>query len=239
MTQIVLHGELGKEFGKEYNLSIHSPIEGIRALSAMVPNFKERFAEGNYYIYTGTGKNKTNLDEDTVCLRTTDTIHIVPAVAGAKKKGMGKLLVGIALIGVAFIPGLNTAVFGALGGLAGSMGSAGGVVAAKAVSSVAAKAIFMGGLTLAMGGAAQMMAPKVGEQKESTLFGGTPDSVEEGTPVPLVYGQYLAVGYPVTFELVSGMNAYSGYDGIYNGGGYGGIGGGYTGGWDNIIEQQV
>lgn len=240
MTKIVLHGKLGKEFGKEFDLAISTPMEGIKALSAVLPNFKERFAEGNYYIYTGSGNNKHNLDETTLKLSTSDVINIVPAVAGAKKKGVGKMLAGIALIGVAFIPGLNAAVFGALGGVAGT--SAGvSSLAASTFSAVttASRLAFMGGLTMAMGGAAQMTAPKVGDTKESTLFSGTPDSVEEGTPVSLVYGKYLAIGYPVTFELTSGMNSYSGFNGSTGGGGNGGGGGGSSGGWDNVNQVEV
>src|SRR6476620_8518485 len=112
MTKLILHGELGKEFGREYDLHIASPVEGIRALSAMKPGFKQKFAEGNYYVYTQVGKTKNHLDETTVGLKTHDSINIVPAVAGAKKKGVGKVLAGIALVGIAFIHGLNAAVFG-------------------------------------------------------------------------------------------------------------------------------
>lgn len=235
MTKVILHGQLGKKFGREYDLSINSPIEGIRALSALKPGFREYFAEGNYYLYTGD-KEKEYLTEETVRLRTTDTIHIVPAAAGAKKKGVGKLIAGIALIGISFIPGLNAAVFGALGGVAGtSAGASSALASAFSAVTTAKQLTFMAGLSLALGGAAQLTAPKVGEQRSSTLFGGTPDSVEEGTPVSLVYGRYLAIGYPVSFEITNGFNNYSGYGGSVGGGGAGGG----TGGWDTIRVDQV
>lgn len=232
MTKLVLHGELGKKFGREYNLQIKSPADAIRALSAMKPGFKEDFARGNYYIYTSMNGKKTYLDEQSIRLSTNATINIVPAVEGAKKKGVGKMLAGIALIGVAFIPGLNAAVFGSISGLASAAGTP-GVIAAKMLANVTARALFMGGLTMAMGGAAQLMAPKVGESKESTLFQGAPDSVQEGTPVPLVYGtKYLALGYPVSFELTNGLNSYSGGSGTTGGGPGGGGSSGSTGGWE-------
>lgn len=227
MTKLILHGELGKKFGREYNLSISSPIEGIRALSAMLPDFKSYFQEGNYYVYTGNTKNKDFLDEDTVKLTTEKPIHIVPAVAGAKSKGVGKIIAGIALIGVAFIPGLNAAVFGALAGVAPLSVN---VNLLLAVAEVSAQAAFLGGLTMVLGGASQIMAPKVGEQKESNLFSGSPESITEGPPVPLVYGEYLASGFPVSFEIVTGLNSYTNTNGNTNGGGTGTTGG-TTGGW--------
>lgn len=230
MTKVVLHGELGTKFNKEYKLAVDSPIEAIRALSALVPNFKEEFQKGNYYLYLGDKSDRINLDEDNVKLKSNLPIHIVPEVVGAKDKGVGKLLAGIALIGVAFIPGLNAAVFGALQGLAGGIAGGQGVLAAHAVAQVSASAAFFGGLQLALGGAAQMMAPKVGSSKESNLFSGAPDSVTEGTPVPLVYGDYLAIGYPVSFELINGMNAHSSVNGNTGGGGASGD----TGGWTTV-----
>lgn len=236
MIKLVLHGELGKKFGKEYTLQANSAVEGVKALSYLIPEFAEYFAQGEYYVYTGTPRNKTNLTEETIHLQFNGaTVNIVPSVVGAKRKGVGKLIAGIAMVGIAFIPGLNGAVFGALGGVSGT--SAGvSSAAASMFSSVttASQLLFTTGLTLALGGAAQLTAPKVGESKESDLFSGTPDSVEEGTPVPLVYGKYLALGYPVSFEIITGMNSYSGTSGSTGGGGTGGGGGGSTGGWDSL-----
>lgn len=240
MTKIVLHGNLRKKFGREYELSIANPVEGIRALGALVPGFHEEFQKGNYYIYTGSGKGVEYLTEDTIKLSTNKTVHVVPEVAGAKSKGSGKLLAGIALIGIAFIPGLNVAAFGAIQGLAGMAGGGAATTLLSQASLVAydlaAKAAFMGGLSMALGGAAQLIAPKVGESKDSNLFGGTPDSITEGTPVPLVYGEeFLAIGYPVTFELISGMNAYSGKGGSYGGGGTSGN----VGGWTSVEMNEL
>lgn len=233
MTRIVLHGELANKFRNEYDLAIDSPIEAIRALCALVPNFKEEFQKGSYFIYLGNADNKFNLDEETVKIKSNLPINIVPEVAGGKEKGLGKVLLGIAMIGVAFIPGLNAAVFGSLAGFAGSAGASIGTI--TAIANVSAATTFMAGLSMALGGAAQMMAPKVGASKESNLFNGVPDSVTEGTPVPIVYGEYLAIGYPVSFELINGINTYSGTNGSTGGGGASGA----TGGWTNINAALV
>lgn len=218
MAKLVLHGELGNKFGKEFNLAVDSPIEGVRALCALIPNFREEFQKGSYYVYL-QDKDKINLDEESIKLKSNLPIHIVPAVEGAKEKGFGKLILGIAMIGVSFIPGLNAAVFGAIQGLAGSIAGGQGVLAAHAIASQVAPTLLQVGLMASLAGAAQMTAPKVGKTKESSLFNGVPDSVTEGTPVPIVYGEYLAIGYPVSFELVNGLNTYSGSNGNVNGGG--------------------
>lgn len=235
MTTVILHGQLAKKFGKRFDLEISSPLEGIRALSTLKQGFDEQFRDGSYYIYTQSNKTRTYLTEDTVKLSTKDEIHIVPSVSGGKSKGTGKLIAGVALMGVAFIPGLNAAVFGALAGVAApsGVGSAALHATLASVASVSAKAAFLGGLTTALGGASQLIAPKIGEEKESSLFSGTPESVTEGAAVPLVYGDYLAIGYPVTFELVTGLNNYSTL-GTTGGGGNGSGSGGTTGGWDTV-----
>lgn len=232
MTKVILHGKLGKQFGREFNLHVASPADAIRAFTAMLPEFRKTFVEGQYYVYLGKGKDRTYLDEDNLTLHTNDVINIMPATVGAKKKGAGKLIAGIALVGIAFIPGLNAAVFGALGGVAGtSAGVSSGLAAAFSSVTTASQLAFVGGMSMILGGAAQLQAPKIKEQKESQLFGGTPDSVTEGTPVPLVYGEYLAMGYPVSFEIINGMNSYSGTGGSTGGGGIGG----FVGGWDTVM----
>lgn len=232
MTKVILHGKLGKKYGREFDLHVASPADAIRAFVAMIPEFYDDFKDGDYYVYLGNAKNKTYLDEEKIRLNTDDTINIVPAVAGGKSKGAGKILAGIALIGISFIPNLNVAAFGALQGLAG--GAVSGATL-KGVAVLASKAAFLGGLTLALGGAAQMTAPKVSQPKESNLFSGTPDSITEGPPVPLVYGEYLAIGYPVSFEITNGINSYSGSNGPVGGGP---IGGG-SGGWDSVNRLDV
>tara|TARA_B100000214_G_C23973344_1_gene631386 strand:- start:4240 stop:4881 length:642 start_codon:yes stop_codon:yes gene_type:complete len=62
------------------------------------------------------------------------------------------------------------------------------------------------GLSLISQGISEMMAPDPGtdndnEQKEGYLFQGAEQSVPEGSPVPVLYGELRIPGRPVTFDL--------------------------------------
>ena len=62
------------------------------------------------------------------------------------------------------------------------------------------------GLNLLSQGIAEMMAPDPAtdnddEQKEGYIFQGSEQSIPEGNPVPILYGELRVPGQPVTFDL--------------------------------------
>jgi predicted phage tail protein len=213
MASVVLHGELAERFGNRYNLSVSSPAEAVRALCLMVPNFRESFSEGGYYLYVDDPQ-KLNIDEESFILNIHGDIHILPEVAGAKNKGLGKLLMGVALIGLAFVPGVNVALVGALQGL----GYTGGAVAAHALVFHAFAQV---GLALALGGASALLAPKqkVNDKSSTTqsyLINGSDSNIQNGSCVPLIYGEVLAAGFPISQEISDATSGIASTDPSYN-----------------------
>lgn len=182
LTRVELHGWLGEEFGKVFNLAVSSVREAILALKVNFPNFAEKVKEDNYHIYVG-GRN-IGLEEVTDPSGTQE-IHIVPVVAGSK--GIGKIIIGIALIGLAlYLPIAAPALFGAEG------------AAAFVVTGVQSL-----GFSLLFGGIAEMLfSPPKPESTEpvdsrpSSLFQGAINTVSAGGPVPVGYGR-LIVGSTV------------------------------------------
>ncbi len=96
---IRLYGILGATFGREFNLSVASPKEAIRALCVIVPGF-ERFLNTSkqrgltYAVFSG----KRNLLNDELNMdRSTEEIRIAPVIIGSKRAGVFQTILGLPL----------------------------------------------------------------------------------------------------------------------------------------------
>lgn len=106
MKTIKLYGKLGKIFGKIHTLDVRSPAEAVRAMCAIIPNFKDYLQNGPgkslpYSVYVGH-EDSTVVDYQMPC-SDDKIIRIIPIISGA---GNGfKIILGVALI--AFSGGLG------------------------------------------------------------------------------------------------------------------------------------
>lgn len=178
MKTIVLLGELGQRFGRRHVLDVASPAEAVRALMA---NFKD-FAG---FVSTSQERNvgyrvlnmREDVGQDELHLPAGRRIVIAPVIAGGGGT-VGKIILGAALIAFAVInPALAaTVLFGS-----------------TTVGTVA----FGIGLSLALGGVAQMLAPppkSTGPKEEdppSYVFDGAVNTTAQGQPVPVGYGRMI------------------------------------------------
>ena len=114
-------------------------------------------------------------------------ISFVPVVAGAGGSA-GRILIGIALIAAAFIPGFGFAA--AAAATATTAATAAGFTAIGAV-------LFQLGAGLLLTGVAQLLTPtpKIsqdeGDPRKSFSFSGVQNTSRAGVPVPVVYGETL------------------------------------------------
>lgn len=179
MKTIILLGELGKRYGRRHRLDVKSPAEAIRALCA---NFKDFAAFVSSSHERNVGYRVLNMREDV----DKDELHdpagqqiaIVPVLAGAGG-AVGKILIGAALIAAAVLTG------GATIGLTGVV-----------FSSLAGQVAFGVGVSLALGGVAQLLAPapkqaSAENQKQSYVFNGAVNTTAQGQPVPIGYGRMI------------------------------------------------
>lgn len=177
MREIILHGSLGAHFGERFSLDVRDPAEAVRALGIQLPGFREAIEADNWHVIRGPLEDGDSLDEGglTVSLGNQNEIHILPAIEGAGD-GAGKVIGGIALVGAAmFIPG----------------GAAlAGIALQPAVAGL--------GISMALGGVSQMLAPtpqsgyeerESPDQRPSFLFDGPVNTSTQGLPVPVVYGR--------------------------------------------------
>lgn len=183
MRDIYLHGALGREFGDHFRLDVETAAEAVRALSTNFPAFVNKIQSGEWHLVRGaTVKNGMSLDETDVATFKLGqgALHIMPATAGSKKGGALKLIAGIALIGISF-------------GFAGALAAP--IMGASIGGATWGSAIGMLGLSLALTGVSQLLAPEQEDEGEkSNLLSGSSASAVQGTGVPLIYGEVITGG---------------------------------------------
>lgn len=183
MKTIILNGQLGKLFGRRHRFDVATAGEAVRALCANFPGFERHMMETPNVGYRVKLHDAPLQDikelHHPVGGR---TITITPVVSGAGR-GMGQILLGAALIAAAvFIPGLGTAM----------------LIGATSVASVA----FSVGVSLVIGGVAQLLAPSPKsnapaerpENQPSYVFNGPVNTTAQGQPVPVGYGRLVVGG---------------------------------------------
>lgn len=193
MKTIILNGQLGKTFGRRHRLDVRTAGEAVRALVANFPAIEKHLIETK-----GVGYRVKLHDTPLQDLREIHhpvgggTITITPVIAGAGGNGLGQVLLGAALIAAAFIPGLNVAVW-------------------AGATTTWASVAFGVGVSLALGGVSQMLAPQPKSQSPSErpenapsyMFNGPVNTTAQGQPVPVGYGRLIVGGAVISAGLTT------------------------------------
>ena len=191
LRKVKLYGELAEFVGhKEFEIKAETLP---KAVSFLINNFDgiEKFMSPKYY-QVKVGDYAIGQDEVNNPIGQQD-IHFVPVISGAGR-GIGKVLLGAALIGVAIASG--GAGFGAQGafGFGSTMTTATGAVKFSLAATLGNIGI---GLTLM--GVSEMLTP-LPEKRDfnseqdprlSYNFSGTQNTSRAGTPVPICYGEII------------------------------------------------
>jgi predicted phage tail protein len=187
--EIRLDGALGKRFGKSHRLVVDSAREACRALGVLHKGFNQYMAEaGDRGIVFAVFYGKRNIGKDELGDPPShNVIRITPVVTGSKNSGGLQTIIGVALV-------VAASYFS--GGLAaGGAGGAGLFGASSAAWTVAGTI----GLSLAVGGVAQMVAgtqaglssSESADNRPSYNFSGIKNTMTQGGPVPLCYGEMI------------------------------------------------
>ena len=182
LRKLKLYGELAEFVGhKEFEIQVDSLA---KAVSFLVNNFPqvEKYMNPQYY-QVKVGNYSLDKDEIHHPIGQED-IHIVPVITGAGRGGLGKILLGAALIAGAFM--FTTLTFANFSTTSIGFTSAG-----------IGKAFVYLGASLVFQGVSDMLfpLPKPKEFKSeqdpqlSFSFSGTQNTSRAGTPVPIVYGE--------------------------------------------------
>ena len=185
LRKIKLYGPLAKFLGKRvFKADVSNAAEAVQFLVVNWPEL-EKHMHDQYYRVEVAG---TDLHVDELHYPAgADDIKIIPCVAGAGG-GWGKVILGAALIGLAFAMPVAAGNISLMSGIkAGSLAKVGMLTKA---------ALYMGG-GLLLSGVSQLLTPtpKTPEFEEdpqnSFYFSGVVNSARPGTPVPVCYGEVL------------------------------------------------
>ena len=178
LRKIKLYGELAKFLGqKSFVDEVHNAAQAIRFLVVNFPQLEAHMADRHYKVAVDDweiGKDELHYPNGQ------EDIRIIPVVGGAGR-GFGRFLLGAALIGAAFIPGLQGISIGTFGGTP--------IAVSQIVGTI--------GASLAFQGIAQMLTPvpDIPEREQdprlSFNFSGIQNTSRAGVAVPVIYGQVL------------------------------------------------
>ena len=178
LRKIRLYGKLAKFIGhRVLEADVATAAEAVRFLLANWPELERHMSDQHYRVSVGTYDLVAEELHDPAGQQET---KIVPVMAGAG--AVGRIVAGIALVAFAllFAPGAALA---------------GGLIT---LGSQAVPIIIGVGVSLALGGVAQLLTPtpKVltgpdtqNDPRKSYSFSGIQNTSRQGTPVPIVYGE--------------------------------------------------
>lgn len=174
LVTIKLLGELGRRFGREYRLAISSPAEAIRALMTQLDGFREYIRDSHEHgiLWRVVTEDPMGLDEEGMRWPCGERVVIAPQPAG--REGIGKIFIGIALILVGALVAFPTA--------------GGGIP------------LITAGIGFLFSGIASLITPtppKPTEQKNSFTFDRSNLNTQQGSPVPVLYGERIIGAMPV------------------------------------------
>ncbi len=179
LTKIYLEGAMGRNFGREWTLDIHTPAEALQLIQANMPRFAQwirdnlkRYEKCMIICKYADGRIEA-LDEKTMLMRKEpQEIHFVPTVYGAGKF-MG-VIIGAAMFVVGAV--LCAPMFGAL---APTFGQA---------LMVAGAGMLVSSIVTAIMGRVKSNNNNDDDQT-SYYFNGAQNTTRQGVPVPLIFGR--------------------------------------------------
>lgn len=173
---IILYGHLAKKYPHKIEVEAASVAEAIRSLSTIEELTPP---DGRPWPVTVRGvTNEIALYSDTDL----EEIHVFPQTGGAKRGGFLQVLLGIAIVALAFLVGP-----------AGWLGLSQG-------------AMFLTGGLMALGGVLQLLLPTPqgvdnNPQEASKYLGASANTVKIGTRIPLAYGNNRLGGHYLSFDV--------------------------------------
>lgn len=210
LRTVKVYGHLAEHCGQSvFEALVRVPADAIKFLLCNFPELRSLMRDGYYKV--AVGKFDLQLADHPEQLHypmaADDVVKIIPVVSGAGGRGLGQILLGAALIGVAIASG------GASLGVTGFTSNAiVGVSSSSFIATGAAAAVAGNlGLALALGGIAQMITPVPkqpelgGEGQGGFAFSGLENTSQEGIPVPVVYGEMIVGSVVLSTKLVADL----------------------------------
>lgn len=173
MIEVRLHGALGREFGRVWNLEAQTTGEVIRAIEVAKRGFMaaiQRLSASGLVFRVNSGGHDYSEEELATTFGARRRLDIIPVVRGAS--AAARFITGAILIAVALYT------------MQPQVAMAGWQMLALTV-----------GTSLVMGAVTEWLTPKVGyddaKRRQSWTFDGPTNTSDQGTPVPVIYGEVI------------------------------------------------
>ncbi len=216
LKQVTLYGELRENYGRNWSLDVNSPSEAMQALAANNPGFRQFVCSSHergmgYKVMVG----KTYIEkvEEIYDPSGKQEIKVVPVVLGAKKGGLGQILLGMTIMLTAPWMAAQASQIIAAGSMtAAEAAIAGGVAGASAPAATTAIGNMISGMAmrlgagLVFGGIGMLLSPtpkSPGDDPENYGFNGVLNTTKQGVAIPVCYGQLMVGGAVIS----AGMKA--------------------------------
>ena len=183
---VVPHGRL-KERAAPVQTFAHDALQAITALVTAFPDLDQMLRQGRFELRQNKKTGKPLLAENLIMPLTASSLHLIPMIEG-KNRGRGKAVLGLTLLGLSFIPGVNAG----LGQSFGQFGHAvGGSALGASFQQFGSQLIGRSGSLLLLSGLTETIAPQAsspaGSLPSSSL--PVPQVSGQGAAIPLVYGE--------------------------------------------------
>jgi len=204
MRAVKLSGILGEKYGQEWTLDVCTPAEALRAINANQPGFLQYLCDSErdgitYRIMLDD--RDIEVDELTGPYGR-ETFHLVPVYAGAGKNSgnIAKTVIGAVLAVVAIV-----VTYGAASGYMAAGGSLAGAMTATSFGFISMSTLALFGVSMMLNGISGILAngnqagnTDAAENKPSYVFNGPVNTVAQGGPVPLGYGELIVGSYVIS-----------------------------------------
>jgi predicted phage tail protein len=203
MVTIRLLGEAGRRYGRRFQLAVKTPAEAVRALCLQIPGLRQYLLESgekgiSWRVVTDHAEG---LDEDQMLWPLSKRLVLAPLPAG--RGGVGKIIAGVALVGLAIVTG---------GATIGLFGLIAPIAVSPIIGAIGASLIFGGvadlltptpkmpnvkGGGLGGGGSSSTSGRSQEEQLNSFAFDKSNANTVQGDVVPVLYGERIIGALPV------------------------------------------
>ena len=235
MTHVKLMGEMGDKFGSEWECVDTNMRDILKCINVQTEGLQEYLLDchlKNIEFSIQTGDNLIEEFPELYLNVARDEVIITPVPAGSGK-GLGKLITGLLLLAAMFFMPGTAGMFANTAAQSTVMTSSGTMVAAQSASlaqlmggtylasgasaavagttvglSLPGMAVMMLGVNLGLMGLAEMSAPDPDKTTDdpSYLFNGAQNHIEQGKPVPLLYGELTIGGAPIYQGYTPGLH---------------------------------
>jgi len=191
MQKVKLIGNISK-FGENWETNCNNIRDIFKLIECQTPGFRQHLigaADAGVGYEIRRGQEFLESEEELFLSLNDEDIIITEVPAGAKSAG-AKILAAIAIVVVIGLTG-GAAAGGFFQAIGAAFTGGGGFLATTGA---------MLAINLAMGGISQLLAPGPEtdkKQNEGYLFNGPVNTVQQGMPIPVCYGELRIGGAPV------------------------------------------